>query len=204
MKARYLPASVLLAGLLIFASVNLVLAQWAAFESTGFGTTSNYHGIDVPVGEAVTSTAGWCPAYINPNSQEYGVQFLTVTFVWHDPANNTVWTDRVALQGPFTTGIDPIPSNVPKEILDWYNANPGAVWYYAQDTHTPTGLGDWGVQAIFQNHILKHNGQTELLHVTRGTSMNVIPEVPFGTIAILVGWLGVLGIFALRRKHFPS
>lgn len=197
----------------MFASVNSAHAQWAAIEGTGFATTTNWHGIDVPFGESVTATAGWVPAN-EPTGGPPHTPILTVTFVWHYPDDylpdpgGVAWSDTVPILGPFTVTGDAgdLPPNVPQEIEDWYTdpANKDLVWWYAQDTRVPNAFGDWGVQAIFIDEVYTHQGELETFRVIRSTSGNVVPEVPFGTIAILAGWLGVLGIFALRRKHIPA
>jgi len=67
-------------------------------------------------------------------------------------------------------------------------------------------LGDWGVQAFFRDSTGKDRaGLTNVINI-KATSFNAVPEVPFGTLAILTAMFGAIAIFAVRKKrvlHLP-
>jgi len=212
MKLQFAVVAVLLASLLVLASVNIVQAQWSAIDS-GFAVTTNWHGKDVLIGESVTATAGWAPALApqNPNNKKSSAVY-TVEFVWHNATGHTIWDVTVTISGPLTTPAVP-PGPLPQEIIDWANLHDGMhyqggnliptiTYYYANDTQKPNSLGDWGVQAKFHDSDHNLQGANSDIIAVKATSFNVVPEVPFGTIVILLSWFGVLGVFALRKKHF--
>jgi len=58
MKPRFSMIAVLLASLFLFASVSIAYAQWAAIKDSGYAVTTNWHGVDVPIGQDVIATAG--------------------------------------------------------------------------------------------------------------------------------------------------
>lgn len=200
MKLRFVVVTMVLVTLLVFGSTNLAKAQWPAMSS-GYAVTTNWHGEDVPIGESVTAIAG-----TTDNEVE------KVEFRWLDPDGNPVWEGdltTVDVFGPYTT------PNVPQgvvdlgvqEIIDWANANPGVTIWYANDTRTPDILGDWGVQAFFideSNPTKSLRGKNSDIIAIRATSFNVVPEVPFGTIVILLSMFGSLSVYAIRRKHFSK
>jgi len=200
MILRSTVVAMLLASLLILASVSIAEAQWDALSS-GYAVTTNYHGKIVPIGLLVTAIAGTNDSTVK-----------TVEFIWHFP-NGTVCADipGIPVFGPYKT--PKVPPGVPEEIVDWAGLRDGSgdpghfpqvdVWY-ANNTQRPDVIGDWGVQAVFHDGVLSAHhirGKNSDTVAIRATSFNTVPEVPFGTIAILLGWFGVLGIFALRKKH---
>jgi len=76
--------------------------------------------------------------------------------------------------------------------------------YQWSNTQYPDVEGDWGVQAVFydaeghgQGPIPAQPLKTEI----RARSFFAVPEVPIGTIAVVVAMFGALGFFALKRKH---
>lgn len=81
--------------------------------------------------------------------------------------------------------------------------------YQWSSTYTPTDpdeLGDWGIQALFYDDdghgvgpIPEQPGPVRII----ARSFHVVPEVAFGTIAIVVTMFGALGIFLTRRKRSP-
>jgi len=106
-------------------------------------------------------------------------EVATVDFIWKDPSENIV---RETLNVP-------VYSN-------------GSTWdgkliYYANDSYTPDIEGDWGVQAIFRDGTgnVKKNDKIAI----RATSFNTIPEVPLGTITILLVMFASYIIFS--KKH---
>lgn len=106
--------------------------------------------------------------------------------------------------------------NVYKIEIYWYDQNQalmhisviypqwgtvyGTYCKYANATYTPDTVGDWTVQAIFRapgGHI---RGADEDIVAIRASSFFEVPEVPFGTIAIVLGMIGALGVSRLRTK----
>lgn len=196
MKLPYAIVAALLTSFLLLAGVNLADAQWEALGS-GFAVTTNYHGIDVPLGQPVTATAGWAPALAPEQLREIVVH--EVEFVWHYPDGTVAMSATVPVSGPIVApGVPPAP--IPPEISKWAQDNPGITYWYAQNAQIPTAAGDWGVQAIFHDTVRICGKNSDTVRI-RSTSFNMVPEVPFGTAAILLSWIGILGIFAVRKKH---
>lgn len=188
MKPLFAVLAVLFAGLLVLASVNTAEAQWPAIKESGYAVTTNWHGIDVPPWSTVVATAGTTDLSV-----------LQVRFEWHAPDGTTPFDEWVAVSSLSTPNV---PLNVPQEVIDWANGEPAGTQYlYAQSTHVVNIIGDWGIQGKFKDTV-QIRGQG--LAAIRATSLNVVPEVPFGTIVILLSWFGALGVFALRRKCFPT
>ena len=196
MKLRFAVATMLFATLLVFANTNIAQAQWPAISS-GYAVTTNWHGEDVLIGESVTAFAGTTDSNVTQ-----------VEFRWLDPDGNPIWEGdltTVDVFGPYTT--PEVPDGVPQKIIDWANDNPGVTIWYANDTRTPDVLGDWGVQAFFFDTTDPEKslrGKNSDIIAIRATSINVVPEVPFGTIVILLSMFGALGVFAIKRKHFST
>jgi hypothetical protein len=183
MKLRFVLSLVLLATLLVGASINIAKAQWPAI-TTGYAITTNWHGIDTPLGSTVVATAGTTDLSVD-----------TVKFVWHFPDNTTAFEDTVT---PLTQYVAPaVPSNVPQELIDWANAHPGTTYLVAQDSHVVNLVGDWGVQAFFKDDVRVRGLQVTSI---RAASFNVVPEVPLGTIVILASMFAALGIFAVKKR----
>lgn len=194
MKLRFAVAAILLAGLLVFASTNIAQAQWPAISS-GYAVTTNWHGQDVPLGEDVFAVAGTTD-----------IEVQKVEFIWLDPGGMVRNQNTVDVFGPYTTPS--VPAGVPQEISDWAYENPGVTIWYANDTYTdPDIIGDWAVKAHFHDPtdpVKSLKGKNSDTIAIRATSFNVIPEVPFGTITILLSMFGTLGAFILKRKRRSS
>jgi len=64
-------------------------------------------------------------------------------------------------------------------------------------------LGDWGVQALFQDSEGNLKGPTDPYEIVsiRAISWHSVPEIPFGTISAIVSMLGALIFFLLIRSH---
>jgi len=209
MKLRFTVVAMLFASLLVLASVNIAQAQWDALSS-GYAVTTDKHGQIVIIGQSVTAWAGTNDTTVDE-----------VEFRWLDPAGNLAIDPQfVGVFGPYKTPGVPPPEDlppgvsVPEEIVEWAGLRDGSGdpghfpevdIFYAINKQIPNIIGDWGVQAIF------HDGDGAVHHIRgknsdivaiRATSFNVVPEVPFGTIAILLSWFGILGVFALGKKHF--
>jgi len=67
----------------------------------------------------------------------------------------------------------------------------------ARSTFVPNMLGDWGVQVFFYGEGGHLRG--EAIIRIRATSFFVIPEVPIGTLTILLTMLAGIAIFARKR-----
>jgi hypothetical protein len=85
-----------------------------------------------------------------------------------------------------------------------WNNGTSALVRYAVDSYSPDVLGDWGVQAFFQGSGGSTKAGIEDVIKIRATSFNVIPEVPVGTIAILLSMFGAFGVFAVKKRKATS
>lgn len=188
MKSKVLLAAFIALAISALA-VGTVFAQWPAI-TTGYAVTTNWHGIDVPAGQEVIVTAGTT----DPNVK-------TINFTWKTPGGVTVWSEIVPVIGPLVAPDVP-PYKVPQEVVDWANNNHGVTYWYAQSSHTPTEAGDWGVQARFLGTV-RVRGNSQVDFVVRATSFNLVPETPWGPIAISATFLGALGLFVFRKKLPP-
>jgi len=174
---KKVPLTFLLVSIGLVAMVTVVHAPWSTL-GTGYAITSNFHGIDVPPGTPVTVTAGT----LDPN-------VVQVTFRWHRPPDGNgpvAWEDVVPVWQNGTKG-------------QWNNGTWANI-SYAQDTRTPDELGDWGVQAFFQDSEGRDRADVPRVVKIKATSFNAVPEVPFGTIAVFLAMIGALGIFAIKKK----
>ena len=168
---------------ILLISISVVNAPWSTL-GTGYAITSNYHGVDISPGTPVTITAGTLDSNV-----------VKITFRWHEPpdGNGPVrWEVTVPIFTNGTTG-------------QWNNGTTSEI-RYAQATQTPDVLGDWGVQAFFRDSTGKDRAGLEDVIKIKATSFNAVPEVPFGTLAILVAMFGAIAIFAVRKKrvlHLP-
>jgi len=81
--------------------------------------------------------------------------------------------------------------------------------YQWSSTYTPTDpeeMGDWGIQGVFYDDQDPGNGigpipEQPFFTEIRARSFFAVPEVPIGTIIVIVAMFGALGLFALRRKQ---
>jgi hypothetical protein len=165
---------------IILILIPVVHAPWSTL-GTGYAITTNYHGIDVLPGTPITVTAGTLDADV-----------VNVTFRWHRPPDGNgpvAWEDVVSVWENGTTG-------------QWNNGTWALIWY-ANKTRALDEYGDWGIQAFFQNSKGKDRAGLKDVISIKATSINVVPEVPYGTIAILIAMLGALTIFAIKKKRIP-
>lgn len=159
----------------LLASMNIVYAPWSTL-GTGYAITSDFHGIDVPPSTPVTVTAGSLDTHVTQ-----------ITFRWHRPDESVAREVTVAI---FTNGT----------FGNWNNGTSAEI-RYAIDSFAPDVLGDWGVQAFFQDSTGMDRADLENVIKIRATSFNAIPEVPLGTVVILLSMFGALSIFALKKKR---
>lgn len=177
MKVRLIVAgiSVILVTLILS---GVVYAPWSTL-GTGYAITSNFHGIIVPPGTPVTVTAGT----LDPSVTH-------VKFIWHEPPDGNGsprWTDIVPIFTNTTTG-------------QWNDGTEAEI-RYAISIRTPDVIGDWGVQAFFQN-----SGEDvrppETIKI-KATSFNHVPEIPVGTIGAAAAMIIALGLFMVKKKKMP-
>lgn len=159
----------------LFGIMNSVYAPWSTL-GTGYAITSNYHGKDAPLLATVTVTGCTLDQIVTQ-----------VTFRWHRPDDTVVREVTVPV---FTNGTS-----------GQWNDGTTALIRYAIDSFRPDVLGDWGVQAFFQDSAGKHKAGLNNVIKIKATSFNVVPEVPFGTAAILLSMFGALGVFAIKKKR---
>jgi hypothetical protein len=142
----------------------------AASLGSGYAVTSNWQGVDVPVASDVTVTAMTTDPTITQ-----------VAFLWENPGGQIVWNEIIDVHPNGTT----------------YN---GKLVYYADSTHDPADLGDWGVHALFLDSDGKTIQGIENVIAIRSTSFNVIPEIPIlgtagASIAMVAGFT-----YKMKRK----
>ena len=163
----------LLVALLAVTAAAILMGSVHAGNSldSGYAATSNWHGIDAPLGSDVVVTALTTDATV-----------YQVTFLWKNPGENLIWTDVVPVFSNGTT----------------YD---GEAISYALSTHAPQDLGDWGVQTLFQSPNGRIKQEVEEVIAIRATSFNVIPEIPIlGSMGAVIAMLLGLGVFTTRRK----
>ena len=135
-----------------FASNNPIVLQ------DGYEITNNWHGSgDLQPGTNVVATA----MTIDP-------EVTQVTFLWKDPAGQIAFQETVAVFQNGTTGSGQIKGTQYEDV---------AV-SFAVSEYTPQSLGDWGVQALFQDSSGKTCQTISWVLAIRATSFNVIPEIP--------------------------
>jgi len=181
---RKLTLTLIMASIGLLTFFTIVHAPWSTL-GTGYAITSNYHGVDIPPSTPVTVTAGTLDTNV-----------VQITFRWHEPPDGdgpVRWEVTVPIFTNGTTG-------------EWNNGTPAEI-RYAENTQIPDVLGDWGVQAFFQDSTGKDRAGLEDVINIKATSFNAIPEVPLGTIVVSLAMLGALGIFAIKKKSrlaFPT
>lgn len=156
--------------------MNSVYASWSTL-GTGYAITSNYHEKDVPLLATVTVTAGTLDPLVTQ-----------VTFRWHRSDDTLVREMTVPV---FTNGTN-----------GQWNNGATALVRYTIDSFRPDVPGDWGVQAFFRDSAGKNRADINNVIKIKATSFNVVPEVQFGTAAILLSMFGALGVFAIKRSGF--
>jgi hypothetical protein len=138
----------------------------------GYEIVTNWHGVDIPPGTEVAATAMTTDASVT-----------RVTFLWKNPAGTTTFNDP----------------DVP--VFQNGTTWDGKLIYYAISTYTPEALGDWGIQALFQDsrgHTIQ--GVADVVAI-RARSFNVIPEVPLlGTLGASLAMVAGLA-YKTKRKH---
>ena len=139
---------------------------------SGYYVTSDWHGIDTPLGTDV---------HVKAYTTDQGV--TQVTFIWRNGAGDEVY------------GPDVVTT---KSTDGEYGGL--TVYVFEAPAHAPDSIGDWGVQAIFQGPDGSARANCQNVIAIRATSFNVIPEIPLiGTAGASIAMIGGLA-FKLRRK----
>lgn len=165
---------------MILILIPVVHAPWQTL-GTGYAIDTDYHGIDAFPGIPITVTAGTLDDDV-----------VKVTFRWHRPPDGNgpvAWEDVVPVWQNGTMG-------------QWNDGTWALIWY-ANKTRALDEYGDWGIQAFFQDSKGKDRAGLEDVINIKAISVNVVPEVPYGTIAILIAMFGALTIFAIKKKRTP-
>lgn len=187
MKYRLYIAVIMLFILFFAIGVNTVYAPWSSLKSD-YAITTDYHGVeDIWPGTSITAWAGTTDQTV-----------VKVEFEWKNETDDVVFEENVTVFGPYTTPN--VPTGVPQEITDWSQENTGYVVLYASNIQVPEDIGDWGVQALFYGEDGHIRGQDSDIVAIRATSIHVTPEVPFGTIAIILAMFGALAFFTIRKR----
>jgi hypothetical protein len=140
---------------------------------SGYYVTSDWHGIDTPLGTEV---------HVKAYTTDAGV--TQVTFIWRNAAEDIVYG----------------PDVVTTKTTDGEH-NGKTVYMFEAPVHAPDSIGDWGVQAIFQGPDESARANCQNVIAIRATSFNVIPEIPLiGTAGASIAMIGGLA-FKLRRKN---
>lgn len=175
MKPRF-PLTIIL--LVIVFALNIAAVQadpWSALGGSGYAVTTEPFPLEeVLPGESVTAKAG---------TTDTNVAY--VVFRWLAPDGTVISRD---------------PEDVQPVGSEW-DSTYGWI-FVARSTYVPEIVGDWGVQVEFwgPGGKLKGTANLEGIIKIRATSFFAIPEVPLGTVAIVLSMLGSLGVFALKRK----
>jgi hypothetical protein len=172
---------VLFMAFILGTTVPLVYAHpWAAIENSGYAITmyDPPHGTGVFPVTDVTLRAG-TTHYVDEDVHN-------VTFRWMPPAGSGL--------SEVLHEYIPLSASSPPE----YTKN-GDLIYDAFDSLTIEAIGGWGVQAWFHDSRGNIRHRTDIISI-RAVSFNAVPEVPFGTIAILIAMFGALGILAISKK----
>ena len=166
---------------LVFSLATIVYASPPINLTDGYEIVTNWHGVDVPPGTEVVVTA----MTINP-------EVTQVTFLWKNPAEQIVFQETVPVFQNGTTGSGQIKGTQYTDV---------AV-SFAISEYIPQELGDWGVQALFQDS----SGQTcqgvSWVLAIRARSFNVIPEIPLlGTAGAAIA---MAAGFTYKMKRKPK
>ncbi len=167
---------------ILLVSLGVLLPEVSAYDwsktsiNSGYAITTDWFPNEVPIGEPVTARAGTTDLSI-----------VKVWFRWLRPNGTEAWP----------------PIEVTTYTLDTWNGKTVRVFL---NTQYPDEVGDWGIQAVFYDEDGHGTGPIQLQEpklAIRARSFFAVPEVPLGTIAILIAMLGALAIFAIKKKRIP-
>ena len=171
--------------LLVLASLIVTAQAPLASLNSGFCVTTDFHEQHIePImpGTSVTAMA----AFVVESESPLTPDVWWIQFKWRSPAG----LERdVDLFPPFHEGEWTDKQGVTHMI------------YYLNDTYTPITQGPWGIQALFRGedgHIMGQD-EAEPAFDIKAISFEVIPEVPFGTIAIVLAMFTAL--LVVKKKN---
>jgi len=171
---------VLLAVFIFAASSTILLANAQPPEdqegslNSGYRVTSDWHGINTPLGTEV---------HVKAYTTDAGV--TQVTFIWRNAVEKEVFGPDVVT----TRSTD-----------GEYKGK--TVYVFEAPVHAPDTIGDWGVQAIFQGPTGQTVGNFEEKVAIKATSFNVIPEIPLlGTVGASIAMIAGLAFKLKRKSH---
>jgi len=153
--------------------------------SSGFCVTTDFHEQHIePIlpGTSVTAMA----AFIVESESPLTPDVEWIQFKWR--SENGLERDEHVIP-PFNEGTWTDKQGVTHMI------------YYLNDTYTVLTEGEWGIQAIFRGEDGTIMGQDEAdpAFSIKATSLEVIPEVPIGTIAIVLTMFATL--LLVKKKN---
>jgi len=153
---------------------------WSAIDS-GYAVTTNHHGEDIditkPIDPPLRAKVGF--------KDENGVYEVRVDL--RDPDGNVVDSDTVEWPADFDDGTSPKGADI--EYAWTKDLEPNTGWV----------VGHYSVKAYFFSEDGKELANTEDLVAMKATTVMAVPEVPIGTITILITMLASLAIFARKR-----
>jgi len=164
---------------LLLPLVSVQAYDWSgASINSGYAVTTDWHGEMVPIGETVTAWAGTTDLTI-----------VKVAFRWLRPGGTEAWP--------------------PVEATDYNDVEwDGLTVREFSSSEVPDELGDWGVQAVFYDdgghgHGPVPNDDDAEKVAIRARSFFSVPEVPLGTITILIAMFGALGVLLAKKNIRP-
>ena len=173
----------LLVVLTLIATPTIVQADpWSAIDNSGYAITTNHFGEEIvpPPVPPLRAKVGVLKEYFD-NFDVYKVQVDL-----RDPDENVVDTDFV-YAADFDDDIS--PKGAPIKYA-WTDPLAPATWV----------VGHYSVKAYFYaKDAPKEIAHTIELTAMRATTVMTVPEVPIGTITILLTMLASLAIFARKR-----
>lgn len=173
MKTKYFAITILIFAISLF--VSRAYAQNSL--ASGYRITTDHHGTNVILGEKVTAWADTTDLTTDK-----------VLFAWK-------WEDGEAIMRTFEN-----------ETFDvWYTygvpgVEDGTPVRRFTDSYAPDIIGNWSVKATFINAFGQTPASENDSFPVRATSFHVIPEVPLGTIAIILTMFASMGFFTIRKR----
>lgn len=187
MKQKF---TALIAILMLMVIPAVAQADSSSASGSGYSVTTNYQGIFV------------LPPPIPPLQAKVSV--LT------GEKFDSLWKIKIDLRDPSENVVDTVICL--KTDLVWYdgtapNGKPIKwAWIGPLEPEAPYAwtVGDYSVKAYFYATDGNDIANILCLEAMRATTVMMVPEVPFGTIATLLAMFGALGVFALKKKQmFP-
>ena len=183
MKKECLAAAILVCAVSLCISISYAQKSLAS----GYQITTDHHGIGVLIGETVTAWA-----------DTTNLTTAEVNFTWIFEDSETKREVTVTSYITWFTGEDGWPEQP--------GVTHGTEVRRFIDSYGPFELdeiGDWAVKAKFINSYGQTWASDNDSFPVRATSFHVIPEVPLGTIAIILTMFGAIGLFAIRKRKIP-